>query len=86
MGGGGGGVASMKDVHTLSVIFDPRTSPHQSTFGWPPLSLSAEANFEYDSQFFIKYPNPNIHLHHLFPYTSTKKVIQKVKYLLTTLI
>ena len=47
------------------------------------LPVHADTNVEYDTEIFSKNPTLNIHLHH---YTNTKKVIHKVKYLLTTLI
>ena len=71
--------------HIFSV-FDPLPScPHLSTFVWPLPPVRVDTNFEY-TEFFIKNVTPNIHLHHLSPYTNTKKVSCKVRYLLTTLI
>ena len=50
----------------------------------PP--VRADSNFKYDTEFLSKNPTPNIHLHHPSRYTNTKKVSNKVKYLLMKLI
>ena len=78
----------IKDACTFSVIFDHpsshfHTCPHLAVLV-PP--VYADINFGYDAEFFRKNPTPNIHFHHLFPYTNTNNVIHKVKYLLTSLI
>ena len=64
----------------------PSTPVHTCRHLAYPLPIVLEdTNFEYNMEFFNKNPALNIHLPNPSPYTNTRKVSHKIKYLLTTL-